>query len=501
MAKSSFSRRDFLKLSAMGGSALALSSCAAMDRFFMGDNRNFEKEVVILGAGAAGLAAAYALKKRKIPARVFEASSRIGGRVQSVQIFPGRGPMVEMGAEFFEASHSAVFELCKEFNLTASEEKRPPRLEPHLFLLDEKIYRVNELLPRMRSVMAPLRRVRQDLFRDQDVALTYGNILQYERAKYYDSMSLKDLLESWKGEVDPLILKVIEIQAVNRFGLEADVQSSLHFLSTLDAEGSALLKGRPVYRMEGGLSNLMQALYQRVAGVIPEHVVKLNSSLEAISEDNGVFELSFKTPTGLQSFFTRNVICTLPFSSLRFVDGVNRLHFSNKKMDQIKNLTYANHVKGAFGFESAFWHQKQGRLPANVGNLTGNFPSQKFWDSGRGQPGQQGLLTFQRGGIKDQLGATQLLTQAEADLAHFYPNVHAQMTDFNQIIDWRQKPWALGSMAGYRPGEWTRFNGAAAEPEYNGHFVFAGEHVSLRHSGTLQGALETGMQAANAINI
>ncbi|WP_374074026.1 hypothetical protein [Bdellovibrio bacteriovorus] len=36
-----------------------------MDRFFMGDKRDLKNEVVILGAGAAGLAAAFELKKKK----------------------------------------------------------------------------------------------------------------------------------------------------------------------------------------------------------------------------------------------------------------------------------------------------------------------------------------------------------------------------------------------------------------------------------------------------
>jgi len=501
MAKSSLSRRDFLKLSAMSASAMGLSSCSTVDRFFMGDSRNFEKDVVILGAGAAGLAAAYALKKRKIPVRMFEASSRIGGRVQTAQIFPGPGPTAELGAEFFESTHSTIFDLSKEFNLSINEVKKSGNQEAHLFLLDDKIYRVEELVGKMRSAIAPLRRVRQDLFRDQDVALTFNNSLQFERSKYYDSLSLKDLLDSWQGEVDPLILKIIEIQAVNRFGLEAQSQSSLHFLSTLDPEGSSLLKGRPMYRMSGGLSTLMQAMYERIAGVIPEHVVKLSSALESITETNGVFEMTFVTPTGRQVFFSRNVICTIPFSTLRFVDGIDKLHFSRQKKDQIVHMTYGNHIKGTFGFATPFWHQKTGKIPANIGNFTGNFPSQKFWDSGRGQTGTQGLLTFQKGGLSDQSGSTEFMAQAENDLNRFYPEIRDQMTDFNQLVDWRQKAWSLGSMAAYRPGEWTRYNGAAAEPEYQGHFVFAGEHVSVRHGGTLHGALESGFTAAAAMNL
>ena len=109
MAKKSYSRRHFLQTSAWGSAALALSSCSSLDRYFMGDSRNLDSEVIILGGGAAGLAAAYALKKRKIPFRLFEASSRIGGRVQTLRLFPEGEPVAELGAEFFENHHKLIF--------------------------------------------------------------------------------------------------------------------------------------------------------------------------------------------------------------------------------------------------------------------------------------------------------------------------------------------------------------------------------------------------------
>jgi ATP-binding cassette subfamily B multidrug efflux pump len=135
MAKRSFSRRGFLKLSALSSSTFFLSSCSSLDRYFMGDKRDLSNEVVILGGGAAGLAAAFALKKRKVPYRVFEASSRIGGRVQSVTLFPGQGPVAEMGAEFFEDQHRLIFDLAKELNLPVKEIKTQGALEAHLWIV------------------------------------------------------------------------------------------------------------------------------------------------------------------------------------------------------------------------------------------------------------------------------------------------------------------------------------------------------------------------------
>lgn len=500
MAKSSFTRRDFLKASAVGGTGLFLSSCTSVDHFFRGDYRNLQEEVLILGGGAAGLIAAFELKKRKIPFRLFEASSRIGGRVHSVPVFAEGGPIAEMGAEFFEAHHNHVFNLTKELNLAVTEVKTPGGLEAHLFSFAGKTYSVKDLVPKMKTLQAPLRRVRGDLFRDQEVILSYKNALQFERSSYYDSLSLKSLLESWSSEVDPLILKLIEVQAVNRFGVEAQEQSALHFLSTLDAEGSSLLSSARLHRLEMGLSELMQTLAARVGGVIPDQIIRMNSPLMEISEKKNIFRLVFQTPQGKDTFYARRVICTLPFSALRQVKGIDRLRFSPAKADTLRDLTYATHSKGVVGFASAFWKNRRGGTPGNLGNFTGDFVSQKIWDSSRESTNNKpeaGLLTYQRAGISGAQAQAQAAEELLKDLGLFYKDLPAPITE--QMVNWSQRKWVHGSMAVYKPGQYMKYRGVSGEPEYDGKFQFAGEHTSLRFAGTLQGALESGLRAASEI--
>jgi monoamine oxidase len=501
MAKRYLSRREFLKISALSSGAFALGGCASLDRLFTGDKRNLEGEVIILGAGAAGLAAAFTLKKNRIPFRIFEASSRVGGRVQSVAMFSGENaPIAELGAEYFEEGHRAVFTLAKELSIPTTEIKTTKGLEAHMFSFDGKIYRVKDILPKMKTLAPVLRRVRSDLFRDQDVILTHKNALQYERSAYYDSLSLKDLLNSWQKDVDPVILKLIEAQAVSRFGVDADQQSSLHFLSTLDSEGSSLLSGRNTYRMDGGLTTMMQVLATRVAGVIPDHSMKMNHALVEISEEKDVFELTFQTPKGKESFKTKNIICTLPFSKLREVRNITSLKFSELKQEAIGSQDYATHSKGVLGFDSAFWTKKHGAVAANLGNFTGDFLTQKFWDSGRGQPGTQGLLTYSRAGKSGMQAGSLASADALKDLEIFYDQLPEKPNN-EQMINWAQRKWSMGSMAYFKKGQYMRFRGAAVEPEYGGHFLFAGEHTSIRFAGTLNGALESGILAANSISV
>ena len=67
-------------------------------------------DVLIIGAGAAGLTAAAELARAHVSALVVDARTRIGGRVWSLQE-PGLPVPVELGAEFIHGYAAATFAL------------------------------------------------------------------------------------------------------------------------------------------------------------------------------------------------------------------------------------------------------------------------------------------------------------------------------------------------------------------------------------------------------
>src|SRR5215470_18114089 len=58
-----------------------------------------EFDVIVIGAGAAGLAAAHALSARGLSVAVLEARERIGGRIWTIRP-EGSSVPLELGAEF-----------------------------------------------------------------------------------------------------------------------------------------------------------------------------------------------------------------------------------------------------------------------------------------------------------------------------------------------------------------------------------------------------------------
>ena len=64
------------------------------------------RRVCVVGAGFAGLAAAWALRQAGVEVIVLEARDRVGGRVRSLRL--ANGAVAELGAEFVEHDHRAL---------------------------------------------------------------------------------------------------------------------------------------------------------------------------------------------------------------------------------------------------------------------------------------------------------------------------------------------------------------------------------------------------------
>ena len=72
------------------------------------------KQVIVVGAGLAGLTAAYELTHAGFDVQLFEARDRVGGRVQTA--FLGAQQHGELGAEFVDDNHTALMSYTTQFN-------------------------------------------------------------------------------------------------------------------------------------------------------------------------------------------------------------------------------------------------------------------------------------------------------------------------------------------------------------------------------------------------
>jgi monoamine oxidase len=493
-------RRRFLTKSAglaTGAAAsLALPACGNFDRWVLGDNHHLNTEVMILGGGLAGLSAAYHLKKSKIPFRLFEASSRIGGRVQTLRHFNADQQFAETGAEFFESGHKAVHQLCKDLGLNAQDVSYDTKSDRGLYWLKGRIVSEKDFKKSLRPVALKLAQARQEVFAAIPTEITARSLASFPRAAVVDQQSLADLLTALKSTVPDEILGCFESLCVSEWGVESKSINLLQFLIRLDFEERALAGGQTkMYRVEGGTSQLVEVLAERAQGVVAGSSLLLEYQLVALRERGGGYECTFRTPNGSDTYWARQVICTLPWSVLKDVAGIQSVDLGVAARELISKSVYATHSKVISSFRDPFWKKKAAGKPRFQGIFRGELLGQNYWDSSRGQAGSRGLLTSQRGGERGQGTGVTAPAESLKDLKNFSKEISAE--EISHVTNWSQKPFARGSRYNVPPGSYLKYLEFLNDENDKVTFYFAGEHASFKDFGTMNGAIESAVAAAD----
>jgi monoamine oxidase len=470
-------RRNFLKKTiGWGSTALFSSGCSSLDQYFGADRQIFDNEVFIIGAGAAGLMAAHTLKKNKIPYRLFDGSSRPGGRLFSVS--SGEGSILEMGAELFESHHQLVFSLLKEFQLEWME--WPMGLPPRALWQSSQGDKLTE--EDYQKVAQPfISRLISDRFRIFGSSEDY-RVLSPTLATELDSLSFHEYLNSHWIDADPRVVKYWDV--VNRTQNSTDSKS----LSALQViwQTNFEKKSKSYFRVQSGWSELVKRMYERIAGVIPDHLVKLNWTLVSFKETREGFRCSFKTPQGVQSAICPHVILALPMNQYSRISGIASLKISDTKISRLKTAKLGESSKVYLSFptsalevqDKGTWYQDQTlniSLPAKdrmwVGGLRGG--EQSHWTLPDIENWALGII--ERGPASSWLRS---------------PNV-----DF-QVMNWRDQNLIQGARSLWTPQSWLPTSSLFENPDYSGRLQWAGEFVPSNEKGTVHAALESGQKAA-----
>jgi monoamine oxidase len=195
------------------------------------------------------------------------------------------------------------------------------------------------------------------------------------------------------------------------------------------------------------------------------------------------------------------VILALPFTRLRQVKGLEGLGLAEEKLKCIRELGYGSNAKVLNGTTSRVWRTDASGLPApSNGTFYTDLGFQNVWDSSRAQPGEAGLLTNYLGGKAGLADPKSALDAFRAGLLKMSPKV-AESLDPAAVITWfwATYPYALGSYASAKPGQYTTMLEVAGEPALDGRLQFAGEHTSSDFLGYMNGGVLSGNRAAAAL--
>lgn len=506
-------RRQFMTFSTALGGSLLLPSCRLLQpESALNSSLDRSKKIVILGAGAAGLTAAYRLMQKGVFTSVYEGEeSRIGGRIWTQRSFNKDGQFIERGAELVDTLNNNLIPLAEELGLEIELYAAGDQgFIGELFYYKGKRHTEEDLYRGLKPFLKSVAKDIAEAFPKEVESITYKSIPQeksqrtreHEAILKFDRMSLQEYFLSKRTFTESWIIDLLSKSYLTEYGDDLFNQSALNFLSIADTD---LTDGFTWYgssdetrRVKGGNSQITDRLGEKLENQIGIHRGHI---LRAIRESSKGLELVFdKSGGGTVEVSADQVVCTLPFSTLRLVDGIQNLDLSPVKKKSIAELGYGMNVKHMAGFTSKAWRKGLGGVPPSTGMLTTDLAMGMVWETSRIQSGNSGILTNFLGGNDGVTAIPETnLKRMLGNLDAFWPGI-AQLHDGNsQMQHWPSAPLARGSYTSPKVGQYTSLFGCEGETELKGKFLFAGEHTSPDWWGYMNGAIQSGERAAKEV--
>jgi monoamine oxidase len=498
LGERALSRRSFLR--GAGGLAVTagpLAACAEAVTPPAAAPRYSGEPAIVVGAGLAGLTAAYELGKRGVPVTLYEGSSRVGGRVWTMERFNAAGQFVELGGELVDSDHDALKSLCKDLGVGLQSFGKPGSwLSEGLYIHQGRVYSGAEFRRGLAPLMAAVRRTHLEIGGPtRRLDITWATPRGSAR---FDRMTLTEYLDGVR-ELEPWVRDLVRVGYVGEMGDETDRQSALNLILLVNPDKANLYGDSDEgARIAGGGSTLTTALREAIVKrAASAEAVRTNHVLTAIRERGQSLELVFDQNGRSITIQASRVVLTLPFTTLRQVEGVKALPLHPVKRRAIDEYHLGTNTKSMLDFDARIWRTPGERLPAFTGGLTTDTAHQSFWETSRGQDGPNGILTNYLGGdagrVFDGKG------RAAVDyLGTLDPRIKAAFTGRQRFMNWSRHRFALGSYSCQKPGHYGFF-GIEGQPEMGGRLLFAGEHTSTDYSGFMNGAVESGLRVAHEI--
>lgn len=448
--------------------------------------------VVIIGAGTAGLTCAYRLQQNGIAARVFEASTRAGGRMFSLRDFFPDNQLTELGGEYIDSGHAAMQRLVKELGLTLNDlgaEKKSSG--EHTFFFENRLVRsdadlIDTFRPVTRAIARDLKlmKVREN----GKMEISYAT----PHAGEVDRLSIPEWFE--KRGISGLPAKILRAAYVGEYGLEIDQQSALNLLLTMgdktpEDEFRIFGESDERFHIVEGNDSVPKRLAERL-----KQPVGFGTRLESVANDGSGFRVALQrdgTPVELKADI---LVLAIPFTILRQLDL--RLKMPDTKRKAIQELGYGTNAKLIAGFSRRPWEDVH-----STGYTFTDLEFQCCWETSRGQPGSHAILTnFAGGNLGLHLNEGDLQDRANTFVSQaeqIYPRTRDAFTKKAIRQHWPSSPFALGSYTCYKPGQYSTLSDSVATPV--GNLFFAGEHTSAEFNGYMEGAAESGERAAKEV--
>ena len=447
------------------------------------------KKVVIVGAGIAGLAAGYELKRAGHTPIILEAQQRVGGRVYTLRDPFTEGLYAEVGAMRIPRAHTLTMEYIEKFGLGTNDftmdnpnayyyiggkkmRASEAHMDPVLLGFDVHEHEIGKTAGQL--YMSALQPLLASLEKDGDMAWA-------EIVAQYDQYSTREFLElnGWSEGI------------IEMFGLLANQESVMNssFLELFREDSGNYYTN--MVEIQGGADRLPHAFLPEL-----KENIRFGAKMIAIDQSPDDVTIHYQTPAGRFTETGDYAILTVPFPVLRHVEVLKP--FTRAKQRAIRQLHYDASAKILFQCKRRFWEEDDGIFGG--GTLT-DLPIRNLYYPDHGRETGRGIILASYTWSEDaqrwgSLKPDDRIVQALDDVAEIHPQIMKEF-EVGTSWMWHDDEFAGGAFALFDPGQQTLLHDEIVKPD--GRIHFAGEHTSLHHAW-IQGAFESGLRAAIAIH-
>jgi monoamine oxidase len=451
--------------------------------------RRHRVDVIVVGAGLAGLSAARRLRRGGKSVVVLEARDRVGGRTLNHHL--GHGKVVEIGGQWVGPTQNRVLKLIKELGLKTFK----------TYIKGENVYYRQENPPALRRQTYTGTIPPANPASIAELAKALNNLDKMAAKVPLDAPWSADLASEWDGQTfetwkrdnttidETRDLIDLGIEAV--FAAESRDLSLLHVLFYIHAAGSFenLINtsgGAQDSRIVGGSQKisieLAKRLGDRVVLEAPVRKIRHHGARVEAHTSRGVWQ-------------AKRVIVAVPptlAGRIRY-----QPHLPAQRDQLTQRVPMGSVIKCMVVYDEPFWRKDglSGMATSDVGAVKVTFDN----SPPSGKPGV--MLGFMEGQAARNLTHKSKRFRRDAVIAdlerYFGPKARTEARDYFDK-SWADDQWTRGCYVGYYPtGVLVGYRDAIWKPV--GPIHWAGTETATEWNGYMDGAVQSGERAADEV--
>jgi monoamine oxidase len=430
-------------------------------------------DVLIIGAGVAGLSAAIDLSRAGVRVEILEARDRIGGRIFTQHDRALSHP-IELGAEFVHGRSPEIWQPLQEHRIEALE------VQGDLWC----------------SIKGKLQEC--NFFAQAD------RILDAMDDSGPDESFLQFLSRKFPGNNDN-VAKQWATGYVSGFNAADPGRVSVHWL-VHSRRADEQIEGDHAYRIPAGYQRLVDAFSAKLKQLsVPIH---LNAVVHRVNWTSEQVTVHARSQEGVKTFTAGRALITLPLGVLQARDAVRfDPDLPKEKQSALAGLEMGKVVRVTLCFRRRFWEDVHGVAdPRSLADLSFLFSRDDLFPTWWSRmPEAVPILTgWAPARSAESLGGKgkdQIVAQAVASLARILfldeSKIQSQL-GAAYYHDWDADPFSRGAYSYVKAG--GEGSQQKLAESLAGTLYFAGEATdSSGHNGTVHGAITSGRRAAKEI--